>query len=576
MVANRLQKFPNDYIFNQLLQSTQEIHGNIINDTFGLEVDYTRFFQDVLRICSALRRSLPSSIFNSQGLMKENASNICVLTLGGYEFIISFYSILAIGGASVPLASGVLPEEAAYFMEKSQSSCILFADDRLAQVTGIKRYMEERENKETICISLPRVKEQTDLTINFEIDNQIVPSPSQPALIIFTSGTSGKPKGVVLPRRRFHWKRVKGKSDTTLAYRPPHWIGGARSLLQPVLSGETLYILPNRAGPEVFWGSLREGHISRLSITPTLLRQLKDYYVQHIRDLSPDVVAEYVAGVRILKEIACSSAMIDPGTLEFWKDICRNVPICNVYVLTEVGIVTKTHPDSSIKVSQSNFPKVITERLLFFNPYNVYSVGPTSQCFSYEQISLFVYEGYFKTGDLLRRVGDEYVFEGRVATDFILFYGYRIPILELESSLMNLPYILEAFVIGAPDHEAKELPAAIVRLRKPYHSPHERLSGAELPGDYHITLQRIRRDLSATLAIHKLPAMLRILNDGEDVPRTPSDKPIKRGLLKNFFNISDFVTPKYCEPNVEYWGNHCEQTRSQTRPWDWCGLKRDD
>ena len=155
----------------------------------------------------------------------------------------------------------------------------------------------------------------------------------------------------------------------------------------------------------------------------------------------------------------------------------------------------------------------------------------------------------------------------------ISFNSYFIPIIELETSLTDLPYISEAFVIGAPDHEVKEVPAAIVRLKKPNQPiAAEETKTSTVGQDF--TLKRIREDLLPTLAAYKLPVLLRILPDGEDVPRTHSDKVTKRGLLKQYFNISDseFVSPDYSEPGVEYWGSKQEDS-VQVRPWDWSGLQ---
>lgn len=125
---------------------------------------------------------------------------------------------------------------------------------------------------------------------------------------------------------------------------------------------------------------------------------------------------------------------------------------------------------------------------------------------------------------------------------------------------MDLPYITEAYVIGAPDHESRELAATIVRLwdKDP------------------ITLNKVRKDLSAILAPHKLPALLRVLDEGEEIPRTASSKPIKRGLLKQFFGIQDFVPAGYSWPRTEYWGNQPEEVLTGMRPWDWGGLQRSD
>lgn len=129
---------------------------------------------------------------------------------------------------------------------------------------------------------------------------------------------------------------------------------------------------------------------------------------------------------------------------------------------------------------------------------------------------------------------------------------------------MDLPYVAEAYVTGAPDHEAKELPAAIVRLKGCWDNADS------------ITLKKIRQDLSATLAAHKLPAILRVLDENEKIPQTAAGKPIKRNFLKQFLGIQGFVPAGYSWPRTEYWGNQPEQVMAETRPWDWCGLQRND
>lgn len=134
----------------------------------------------------------------------------------------------------------------------------------------------------------------------------------------------------------------------------------------------------------------------------------------------------------------------------------------------------------------------------------------------------------------------------------ISFNSYKITIVELETSLVDLPYISEAFVVGAPDYEVNEIAAAIIRLQKPYQLlVADDGTKSSAGGREGVTLRRIREDLLATLPAYKLPRPLRILSDEEDVPRTRSDKVIKKYLLKLYFNVSEFVSPEYSEPGVE-------------------------
>ena len=161
---------------------------------------------------------------------------------------------------------------------------------------------------------------------------------------------------------------------------------------------------------------------------------------------------------------------------------------------------------------------------------------------------------------------------------------------------MQLPYIQDACVLGAPDHAAKELPAAIIRLGPTSTNQNKHASGSptsEPAFDAHdeeqvengryskheelfhhgYTLQRIRNDLIKTLSSHKLPALIRYLDTHEGIPRTHNGKIARRGLLKQFFGLDGFVAEDYSWPRTEYWGSQPFVVEGEMRPWDWCGLQ---
>jgi malonyl-CoA/methylmalonyl-CoA synthetase len=105
METRRVEKFPNDPIFNQLAVLATKIQHTIVYDASGLEADYNRFFHDVSKLRATLRRELPASTFNEHGMFHESSPYICILATADYDFIVSFYAILALGGAIAPLGN---------------------------------------------------------------------------------------------------------------------------------------------------------------------------------------------------------------------------------------------------------------------------------------------------------------------------------------------------------------------------------------------------------------------------------------------------------------------------------------
>lgn len=146
----------------------------------------------------------------------------------------------------------------------------------------------------------------------------------------------------------------------------------------------------------------------------------------------------------------------------------------------------------------------------------------------------------------------------------MFFHGYRIASLRVENTLTDLPYISDAYIVGVPDHEAKELCGAVIRIQKGSVSPSQ------------VSLAQIRSDLSETLPTYMLPMLLRIMDEEEEIPRTVSQKPIKKKILEQFFGVTTYWSTEDPTPRVESWGNAPEQIAAKTRPWDWCGLQRAD
>ncbi|KAK2744988.1 hypothetical protein FQN57_004118 [Myotisia sp. PD_48] len=571
--------FPDDPIFNRLLRLAESFKGSIIYAADGFEACYKRLICDILSFRKSLFEQLPSAAFNEHGLLTEEYSYIPVLSLGGYEFIIAFFTILSLGGACVPLPSGVLAEEADYFINKISSTCVLVGSNLTENASKINSYLREKGRRELRLIQLKALSKSTEeikrssTTVN--IKKEIHFPPAHPGIVLFTSGTTGRPKAVVLPRCRFYDDQTGAAGDTCIAYRPPHWIGGLVGLTRPILSGRKLYLLGNRPSPEVFWKTFRDCHITHFNITSTLLRQLRDYYQEFLSQLPQDELKGYIDGVKNIQYFTNSAARIEPSTLRFWESLNKDLPFQNLFALTEVGGgITKTPLRPQLQHSIGKpLPGVLvklsagdTGEILVKSPWML-------TCYLGDEEATrnaFDADGYFKTGDLAHRVGDELVFDGRAATDFIQFYGYRIPIIELESALLDLPYVSEAHVVAIQDYEAKEIAAALIRLQIPVESA-PAPNPESLPT---VSLAKLRQDLSTNLAAHKLPALLRILQKGEEVPRTVSLKPVKKGIPKQFFHIPGFLPAGYSVPGVEYWGNQPTQIPGEIRPWDWCGLQR--
>lgn len=136
------------------------------------------------------------------------------------------------------------------------------------------------------------------------------------------------------------------------------------------------------------------------------------------------------------------------------------------------------------------------------------------------------------------------------------FFGLRVPIHEVEARLVELPYISEAYVVSASFNYVDQI-ATLVRLKTP-----------ETP----TSLSKVRGDLQDTLHKYKLPTLLRILHDSEQIPETTTGKPNRKKIAEEYFSLS---MEEPLPAGVEFWDGKVQEIGGPRRAWDWGGMRDD-
>ncbi|KAE8421001.1 hypothetical protein BDV36DRAFT_292677 [Aspergillus pseudocaelatus] len=562
--TSRLHKFPNDPIFTRLRKLYAERPGVLFHDEHGIDAGYSDLISDVIHMRQVLREQLPSTVFDENGLLQPEAPSIAFLAFNGYYFIVSFLAIAALGGICVPLSTSLIPEEVLYLLNKTNANFILIDEGCSELGLKVKDHARDLANQQLTIHPVTRARPGP--CPKLEIDEQLTFPPKTGCLALFTSGTTSSPKAVLLPRELFHSLQDPLDLDGLyLSTSSVHWIGGSTGLLDSVLCGQRLHIVKGECGAAKRWELLKAGTITELSVSPTTLREMRDYYNENISCLAPEDRDEYINGARKLEVLFSSGSPLSPSTRQFFVDLA-NTPIMNGYGITEMGggvIITPADSEftegligrpmagKTVKLSNGDHGEILVKHPNMFIKY-MNDEAATRAAFDKD--------GFYKTGDYAHRVGNDYFFDGRASYDWVRFHEYTISVLELENRLMDLPYISEAYVITVPDAEAGGLVATLVRPCKP------NIDGKQYSD---ITLRRIRKDLAAAnLVAYKLPPLLRVLRDEEQVPRTTSGKTLKKEALRKYFHISGSMPEDYAVEGVEYCGNQIEESAS-TRVFDW-------
>ena len=108
MTVSYLQKVPNEPIFQRLVEQSKSNQNVIFHDpSCGVSAKYPQLFYDILLLRQRLYGSLPASMFDEKGRIKDEAPYVFILSRGNYEFIVASFTVLAIGGALVPLGKSI-------------------------------------------------------------------------------------------------------------------------------------------------------------------------------------------------------------------------------------------------------------------------------------------------------------------------------------------------------------------------------------------------------------------------------------------------------------------------------------
>ncbi|MFP8883802.1 acyl-CoA synthetase [Streptomyces mangrovi] len=362
------------------------------------------------------------------------------------------------------------------------------------------------------------------------------PDENGPALIVYTSGTTGPPKGVVVPRRAIAstlddladvWRWT---GDDVLVHALPlfHVHGLVLGVLGPLRRGGTLRHL-GRFSPEAVAAALEEGGTMMFGV-PTMYHRLAEALetgggADHEKDGEEDGgrLAEALRGARLLVSGSAALPLHDHERIT----AATGQRVVERYGMTETLMITSVRADGERRAGTVGVPlpsvdvrlvddegrrieggddKTVGEvQVRGPNLFTEYLHRPdaTAQAFA---------GGWFRTGDMATRDADGfYRIVGRRATDLIKSGGYRIGAGEIENCLLGHPGVAEAAVVGEPDPDLGE---RIVAWVVP--------AGGRPP-----TEQELIDHVARRLTPHKRPRVVRFTGA---LPRNDMGKVMKREL----------------------------------------------
>ncbi len=443
---------------------------------------------------------------------------VAFLVPSSFDYPSVQWGIWRAGGVAVPLCTLHPPAEWSYVIEDSDAEIVV-------------AHGEFAEKLEPVAKKLGRVF----LRCEDMAGHPVAPLPQveadRAAMIIYTSGTTSKPKGVVTTHEILSWQ-IRSlieawewtSDDRTLLVLPLHHLHGVLNVLSCALwAGATCEMAPRFDADET-WSVLLSGRLTLFMAVPTVYARL----VKVWEAAPPEKQRAMTEACRRLRLMVCGSAALPVPTLERWKEISGHT-LLERYGMTELGMALSNplHGERRPGFVGTPLPHVNVRLVDESNrpvpdgtPGQIQVSGPTvfREYWRRPQDTekAFV-DGWFKTGDVAVRENGAYRILGRESVDIIKTGGYKVSALEIEDELRHHGAIDQCAVVGVADPEWGERVAAAVVVKP----------GASLD------LDSLRAWSKERLAVYKVPSRLLIL---PELPRNAMGKVVKPDLAKLFLS----------------------------------------
>ncbi|MFQ5665615.1 MAG: o-succinylbenzoate--CoA ligase [Candidatus Binatia bacterium] len=444
----------------------------------------------------------------------RRGDRVALLMSNRPEFAELIHGLTRLGAVAVPLNSRLSPPELTRQLVDCRANLLVSDLTVRNTVAAVRSALPlpvvsvDRHTPEDDC-SLADIEPdvQTDAA---QIDLQTVHS------IVYTSGSTGHPKGVLLTCGNHLWSAIGSAfnlgvhaDDRWLACLPFCHVGGLAILVRGVTYGITV-VMHKGFDPERVNRAIDAERVTILSVVANMLQRLLD--TRGERPYPPWLRCVLLGGgpVPLALLEACAA---------------RRIPVMQTYGLTEAAsqVATLAPRDAARKLGSAGKPLLPTEVVLSgpAGPVPAGEVGeilirgPTvSPGYVGEAGAANRPDGWLPTGDLGRYDEEGFLYITGRRDDMIVSGGENIAPAEVEAALQSHPAVAEACVFGVPDQQWGATVAASVRLR---------------PGTT-VSVVQLKEYVRRCLAGFKIPRLIQLV---DEFPRTASGKIIRRQVQAN-------------------------------------------
>jgi long-chain acyl-CoA synthetase len=493
-------------IFDSLEHAKSQFPGNEALIFKGKPTTYRELYEQACRL---------SAVLSTHGNLQPG-SRVALFLPNIPEFVLSYYAIQRIGAIAVSLNVMLKRDEVEFILNDSGAQLLITAPQLLEQVperfAGVEAIISVGSADRPRCYQL---NELLAKPLSAEVP-KIRREKDDGAAILYTSGTTGQPKGVLLTHGNLNFNAAATAyhtgmtaDDRLLCYLPLFHCFGQNFIMNAAVSVAATLILHERFVPDEI---LESALVNRASIflgVPAV----------YLRLLSQPDIERYLQTIRYYFSAA---APLPVEVVRRWRNRFGQI-IYEGYGLTETSPFASYNHDSDYREGSVGSAikgvaiKVVDENREDLPPGAIGEIaikGPNVMKGYFnrpEETAQVIRDDWFLTGDIGKMDGDGFLYLVDRAKDMVNVSGFKVWPREIEEVLAKHDGLSEAAVIGIPDAVSGEAVKAFVVIK----------TGAR------ITEQDLIDYCREHMAVYKAPRCVEFLNA---LPRNPAGKVLKREL----------------------------------------------
>ncbi len=464
----------------------------------------------------------------ANSLMDRNITKgdkVAILFNNCVEFVEIYFAVQKIGGVAVPLNTRLVGAELDYIINNSDARVLFYDNEFRGTISSIRDHIQQ------VNFFVSPSGDQNQKSIRYEtlfethnvISPQIHIDEDDACALLYTSGTTGRPKGVIYSHMNTLWNTLGiliaepfYPADITMIIPPLYHAAGLNSLLFTHLFIGGSSVLLNKFDPVQVLETIERERITNAFFVPTMfnailnLDNLNRYSFSNFRLFINGAATLPVHQKRQILKIFKSAGLIDVYGLTEVSPIATVLNQRDSLTKTEsVGKVLVTFQDRVIADDGSDLSQGEPGELLLKGPQVMKGYYRDS-----ESTAKAIKDGWLSTGDIVRKDAEGFVYIVDRKKDMIITGGENVYPAEVEAVLYKHPKIYEAAVVGFPDGKWGERVKAFVVLKAG-----ERVADTEI-------IEFCKKHLAS----YKKPTIIEFV---DQLPRTASGKVMKSKLRGN-------------------------------------------